>query len=266
MIILEGDSSHKISFISAGQFRSQGNWIHPKRVIDSYELMYVLEGTVYIREEEAEYMLSKGDLLILTPGKTHSGIKPSEGKTSFYWAHFRASDYQTFGLESSYYPSSMNIGCTEQFARLLHIANTPGYPKYAVDLMIALILSEISFVQHEKKEKSSKLIREVTEWVRINSDIKLTVESVAEHFGYHSDYLSGIFKKACGIGLKQYISGERLKNCKNLLLSTQYSVKQISAMMGWQDENQMIHFFKFHEKMSPTAFRNSLSNTHLNKK
>ena len=54
-----------------GEFHSSGEWIHPGRNIKSYEIILVLEGTVYIAEETREYILQKNQLLILEPFKEH---------------------------------------------------------------------------------------------------------------------------------------------------------------------------------------------------
>ena len=40
----------EIKWISSGKFVSRGEWIHPDRIIDSYEIIFVIKGTVYIDE------------------------------------------------------------------------------------------------------------------------------------------------------------------------------------------------------------------------
>jgi len=57
-----------------------------------------------------------------------------------------------------------------------------------------------------------------------------------------------------------------MKLAKNLLISTNYSVKQIAFMLDYKEENLFIKFFKYHERVSPTNFRNTYFNTHMNKK
>lgn len=266
MIDVGGEKPLTLSYISSGLFLTGENWIHPKRQIDSHEVMYVVCGRVFIREEDTSYPLSKGDMLILSPGKTHSGYQTSAGKTSFYWAHFKTSDYSALGLDSPVLPSSDRYNFTDMFRQLLHFANTSDYPDYAADLQMLLLLNEIAAVQRTNRCSYSKLTKDIAEWVRINSDRKITVETTADYFGYNPDYLSLLFKKAFGIGLKQYIDRERVTAARNLLLTTRYSVKQIAGQLGWEDENHFINFFKYHEAVSPTSFRNRYYNTHFNKR
>ena len=48
------DNSISISFNNMGLFSTDEKWIHPKRVIKSYEIIYVVEGRIYIDEDDKE--------------------------------------------------------------------------------------------------------------------------------------------------------------------------------------------------------------------
>jgi len=255
-----------ISYKFSGLFLTNEEWIHPKRKIDTYEIIYMQQGTAFIQEEGTSYILKRGDVLILHPDRIHFGYKVTTGKMSFYWAHFVTSDFLALKLDLDYFSVTENYQFNSLFKQLLHISNTSDYPDYSSDLMIALIINEISVAQNGFKNKSSKLISDVTEWTRINSDKKITVESIADNFGYNADYLSGLFKKTFGIGLKQYINNEKIKLAKNLLITSNKSIKQISNVLNWEVENHFINYFKYHEGMSPTKFRNIYINTHFNNK
>ena len=65
---------------------------------------------------------------------------------------------------------------------------------------------------------------------------------------------------------RQYISSEKIKLSKDLLLTTRLSVKEIAARLGFGSENLFIKFFKYHEDISPAKFRNKYYNTHMNNK
>ena len=102
--------------------------------------------------------------------------------------------------------------------------------------------------------------------VRMKINKNVSVLSVAKHFGYSPDYISRLFKKTFSIGMKEYISEERMKYAKNLLLTTDLSVKEISAQTGFENENHFIKFFNYHERKSPLQFRNMYFNIKMNDK
>lgn len=266
MILVDDSIKVNISYLSSGLFITKEDWIHPTRQIDSYEIIYMLEGEVFIQEENVQYTLSKGDILILYPNRKHFGFMTSTNKTSFYWTHFVTSDFDSLELKNQHLSYSDNFQLTGMFKQLLHIAHTSYYQSYSTELMLLLIISEIAVLQKENQNKSRKLLKDIIEWVRINNNEKITVNDVADNFKYNPDYLSTLFKKTFGMGLKQYINNERMKNIKNLLLTSNYSIKQLAAMLGYESENQLIHYFKYHESISPTKYRNMYYNTHLNNK
>jgi YesN/AraC family two-component response regulator len=92
----------------------------------------------------------------------------------------------------------------------------------------------------------------------------VTVSEIADHYGYNVDYIGKLFKANFGLSLKKYIALQRLNLAKDLLLTTMLSVKQIAGEIGYEDENAFVKFFVYHEKMSPTVFRNNYFNTHIN--
>lgn len=263
MITIQGDHSFSFACVDCGLFSTDGQWIYPERIGDCFELIYALSGKIFIREGDEEYELQKGDILILHPGKKWEGTQGSFGRTSFYWAQFSCDSYGALGLRDSFFPSDEKDS-TPDFDKLLRAAHTPEQASYAADAVLLLILSDIELHRQNRAKKPPQLIRDVAEWVRVNSDKKLTVELTAKLFGYSSDYLSGVFNDAYGKGLKEYINEQKIAHIKNLLLTSNYPVKRLADILGYDNENQFINYFKYHTGLSPTKFRNQYYNTHYN--
>jgi len=248
----------------AGLFKTDETWIHPVRTIDTYEIMLIVAGSVSVFEEDRRFTLNAGELLLLQPGLRHGGWKTSEGTTSFYWIHFHAAREDICQLPSAPIrladPSHMNLLCRQ----LLHIGNTPGYPEYSVQAAFSLIFCELERLS-KQIQPGTRLVSELAEWIRINSGRPLTVSMVAKHAGYHPDYLSALFRGAFHMSLKQYIADQRMQQIRSLLLTTTESVKEIAARLGFANGNQLMHFFRYHEGISPISYRNLYHHTHLNR-
>lgn len=80
-----------LKYVSSGLFQSDGSWIHPRGIIETYEIIFMYEGTAYICEDGTEYILHPDDVLILDPGREHYGFRVSEEYVSFSWLHFKTS-------------------------------------------------------------------------------------------------------------------------------------------------------------------------------
>lgn len=246
---------------TAGLFSSEGEWIHPKRILDTHEIILVLNGTVYISEEETEYELNEGDYLLLHSSVTHSGTKATNSNVSFYWFHFHgnAPSYPFFG---SLHDQASVMLCAKQ---LLHIYSSGLYPKETGDNMLRVFLSELE-VERELNSHENVLAAKINEYIRSHSDKNLLVSDVSERFGYSADYLSRLLKANCGLTLKQKISKARMEKACLLLQTTDLTVSQISYMLGYKEPNLFEKFFIYHQSCTPKQYRNSFFHEKTNHK
>ena len=260
MIIFENGKNFSYDMI--GEFHSSGEWIHPERIIKSYEVILVLEGRVYISEETEKYILQKNQLLLLEPYKKHYGYKRVSEPTAFYWFHF----FTDLEIPFKSYTGTDVYEIKQLMKKLLHITNTPTYSREAADSAGYLIFEELNRLSEEEIKLNQPLASQITEYIRNNIKKGVTVSDISRHFGYNADYIGKYFKKIYGIGLKDYLTSQRIKAAKDFLLTTDMSVKQISRELGYSEENLFIKFFTYHEKISPTAYKARYCNTHINNK
>ncbi|MBQ8894463.1 MAG: helix-turn-helix transcriptional regulator [Clostridia bacterium] len=266
--------AEKLLFFSGGgRFSSPGPWIHGQRQIDSFELILVTRGTVYLQENGREFTLRPNDYLVLHPFIPHGGTQATEEPVEFYWLHFMAGEtgilpppdweqrfaFPCFGTLPS--PSALI-----QIARqLLQVQESPAYPEETAHHILYLLLAELA-VQREQAEPQNALAARVHEYVRAHADRPLTVGQVAEALGYHPDHLSRILKGCYGFTLRQEIVTQRLSRAKLLLQTTDFSVSRIAMELGYEDPNLFEKFFRYHQGITPTAYRNSFSKQHTNHK
>ena len=260
--MIKFENGKHFSYYMIGEFHSSGEWIHPKRSIKSFEVILVLEGTVYIAEEKREYILKKNQLLLLEPFKEHYGYKTVSEPTAFYWFHF----FTDLEIPLKSYTGADIYEIKQLLKRLLHITNTPTYSTAAADSAGYLIFEELIRLSAEENSSNQDLAVRITEYIRNQIKSGVSVSDIARHFGYNADYIGKYFKKIHGVRLKEYLAIQRIKLAKDLLLTTDMSVKQISGELGYNEENLFIKFFTYHEKISPAAFKSKYCNTYINNK
>ena len=108
-----------------------------------------------------------------------------------------------------------------------------------------------------KKEQQKKLAEEILSYLDEHyRDSSLSQMQVADHFKISNYTLSRLFKNQVGIGFAEYLAAKRLEYAKELLLTTSYSVRDISVMVGFTSENYFSRTFKLYEGVSPSNFRN----------
>lgn len=251
-----------IKFVSGGLFVSDGNWIHPKRIIDNTEIIFVLNGELHICEDEQIYHIKKNEALILSPDKLHFGTEYTNELISFYWIHF----HHNFKHSVSHYTPSETANLNQLFKMLIHFSCIPNYPAQSLDYMCQLILNELLFICENRNTPLNPLAVKISEYVKNHIGTDITVKSIANYFGYDPIYLGKVFKKSYNMKLKEYINSEKIKFANTLLMNTELPIKEISYALGFKEENLFLKFYIYHEKISPKQYRNIYFNTHINTK
>lgn len=251
-----------IKYIHGGKFISRGPWQHPNRTIDSTEIIIVTKGSFYIVSGDTEYAMSPGGILRLDSGVNHYGSRMSTADISFYWLHFVGASPEE--LPPTYFhPDSMTQ--IELLARqLLHYANTDGYPEEATEWLLKLLLTELRMEHLRSGAGNHRLYSTVKEWVRVNSDLPIKVSDVAAHFNYNEDYLNRVFKQFYPKGLKAYIDQMKMQKIKYDLINESMSIQELAEKYAFADYKYFLKYFKYHEGVSPTKYRQLYYNIHTN--
>lgn len=250
-----------ISFCYAGLFISDKEWIHPDRVEKTYEIIYVTRGEVFMNDGGKEYKITKGQALLLYPQTRHYGSKNTSG-VSFYWIHFFNSGNVALPERGLY----ENIENSAIFKELLHFANLPQKPEYAINAVLCHILALMQYERERDANAPERIAEEIYEWARINASATLTAERTAAHFGFCADHLARILKKNFGIGTKELINRFVVAKAKELLCNTGKYIKEIATELEFTSDKAFILFFKYHEDVYPSQFREKFRKVHMNNK
>lgn len=121
--------------------------------------------------------------------------------------------------------------------------------------MLCLILYELQRSSSVGEDDPNARLYAICDWIAANSDRRLLVSDVAAHFSYNEDYITRLFKHHYKGGIKSYIDAARSKRIRELLLTTDKRICDIADECGFQDPKSFQKFFKYHEGMSATQFR-----------
>ena len=98
-------------------------------------------------------------------------------------------------------------------------------------------------------------IKLICEYLQENYEEKLTLEEITQHVGFSKYYGGRLFKQYMGMTIIEYLIKIRLDRAKELLTQREYSIKQISYMVGYQDPNYFTWSFKKATGISPVKYR-----------
>ncbi len=253
--------------------------MHPTRIIQSHELIFVKQGELDMWENDQVFHLEAGHTLHLWPNRQHGGTKPMPLGLKFYWIHFdlenRAEDNERSGLDELAplvkVPQVNLISQPEKLERLFRMflddQETGLLSPHTANLLTMLMLIAVA-QPSEEKPSSSQDLNVVATWahtyIRLNYDRPITAAKIAGAVGYNPDYLGRIYHKAYGCTLTEAIHRRRIRVACQYLLDSQITIEQVAQKCGFNDPDYFRRIFQRHMQISPGNYRNEYSRVHIN--
>ncbi|NSW89142.1 MAG: helix-turn-helix transcriptional regulator [Firmicutes bacterium] len=129
-----------------------------------------------------------------------------------------------------------------------------------VDLLLEIVeLSENGEVFEDNNIASphEKRISDIVDYINSNYSNHISLDELCNLFYINKYYLCHIFKDITGMSIIEFINRKRLAEAKKLLKYTDYSITDISDMVGFNSVSRFISLFKKKYDLTPKAFRNS---------
>lgn len=276
-----------------GEVKVPGPNKHFKRTPTDWILYVVSDGTMIIRENELEYHLTGGDILMLSPGKCHYGV-PVNSPVHYYYMHFYWNTLEEIFLsEEEYQQKKINIQekiitqmgevsqpdyilfpkyshpdahifreITEDIRHLLHVSQKALPHQQSMNeclfLMILLKLSREEVFQLLPKDSHSfSSTLPIMAYLKEHYKEKIKSETLEKVFHHNFDYMNRKFKENTGTTIFQFLEKYRIEESKKLLESKRFSITEIAEILGFCNAYYFTKVFKKHENITPKEYKNS---------
>lgn len=264
---------------------------HFRRIPNDWILYVIMDGSMKIREEKQEYLLSRGDVIILSPGKCHYGL-PVNDVVRYCYIHFywdtleelslTPTDYQErkMSLQKKLMTEMGSIPQTDMLLLPKRFHLSPGiFEEVTEDIHQLLYLSK-SFLPHQQSMNDClflmillKLSRaEVNQTLPKTNDSlisslpviaylkehhreKLNSRQLEKHFHHNFDYMNRKFKESTGTTIFQFLEKYRIEESKKMLASQRFSVNEIAESLGFCNAFYFSRVFKKHENITPSEYK-----------
>ena len=254
---------------------------HVERIARTYVLIYVLSGCIYVSEEDDDYEIQKGELLILRKGTHQFGKHEIEAGTSWIYAHFLIDNVSNCDTEES--ASSANGGDIENNADsilLPQYINLQGQKDIERRLMklceigesgramcmsrVAIglweLLLDIYEFENEQKNTggSEKLISRIKRYAEDNVTLDIRSIDLENEFHLSYKYMNRIFKRTTGKSIMQYHGDLRMEAAVKELRTTNKSISLIGNELGFEDPLYFSKCFRRYMDVSPREYRKEI--------
>lgn len=265
----------------ADRLFSEKSFIHADRRVDFHILIYVIEGSISIIEEEIEYEISAGEIGFLKAGLRHYGVTPSAPNSRWIYVHFlleqpaeKDTEFQLYtshlqeqeftGEDYRYVlpiPKTVNSGTGSALeGKLYHLvdwfhSNNPLRAGYMNPLLLEILLDCYMEEEQESSYPNTEIIYEMIRYLENHAHDQFSSQQVEEEFHLSYKHICRIFKQATGRTLTQYHTELRMNEASRLLRETTNQISDISSCMGYMDPLYFSNVFKKTTGLSPRSYR-----------
>lgn len=108
--------------------------------------------------------------------------------------------------------------------------------------------------QQDNGDGAQRIVEGVLRYVEEHITGDLSLLQCADAVGISASYLSRIFKRCCGVAFLEYVTGKKIDYVKERLRTTQESIGELAAQVGYSERNLYRTFIKL-EGLSPGNYR-----------
>jgi AraC-like DNA-binding protein len=235
------------------------------RILDEYQINYITEGNGILETVDGTFSISAGSLIIIRPGMWHRYRPDPNTGWNEHYIGFKG-DYSTYLFKDLFFPSFkpvIYIGFQESIIELffetiqLVKEEKIGFQQVSAANTILLLSKILSVVRNQEfaGKDIERKIRKVCIYLRENLNAGINIETLADELNVGYSYFRQMFRKYTGIPPTQYHLLLRIQKAKDLLGSTDQSLKGIAIDLGFDSYFYFSRIFKNKTGKSPIEYR-----------
>ena len=237
------------------------------RVLDEYQLLYQPEGEgVFESAHIPETRIKPGDIFLLFPGEWHTYRPLTDKGWTSYWIGFKGKNIDDrvkagfLSPEKPIYHVGFNNDIIAIFEKAMKIADSED-PYYQQTLagIVNYLIGQMYYLERncELKKNSDQvdLIAKSKVMIRESLETCITIQEIAQKLGISYSSFRKLFKEYTGIAPAMYQHNLRLQLAKELLTSTDESIKEIAYRLNFGSPDYFSSKFKAKIGMKPSDFR-----------
>jgi YesN/AraC family two-component response regulator len=279
-----------------GRIKYHEPWQHFPRSIDEYIMYFIIDGDMYIEENETRYHLKSGDFFLLEPNMLHKGFK--KASCDYYYVHFKHSgifrvvdeaegmrdllNKRKISLVSycldekdptdpiSYLPKKLTLP-SKEYCSMLHASlgiycRREEHYKRVVSTEFHRFLLKVAHdnlnIQYNKNgskhvKKYEEKVEGLIYYLNANYSQKLSGNMIEELFEVNFDYINRVFLAATGSTIFNYINALRINNAKQLIATTNLPFGEVGYLVGVEDRYYFSKLFRKFTGMTPSEYYES---------
>ena len=238
------------------------------RTLDEYQLLYNVDGEgVFSSEHVKDVLIKPGDMFLLFPGEWHTYHPLKNVGWKQYWIGFKGKnidDRVKAGFLSPEKPI-YHVGFSNEILALYEEAYKTAQEEAAysqqtlagiVNHLIGTMYSLERNIVLNKDTQHVDLINKGRLRIRETLEEAVSIQDISQELGISYSSFRKLFKEYTGMAPAMYQQSLRLQRAKELLSTTDESIKEIAYRLNFESPDYFSAKFKNQTGMKPSDFRN----------
>jgi two-component system response regulator YesN len=128
-----------------------------------------------------------------------------------------------------------------------------------IEKLISWCMNRIKHITRKIKDGKTKngnhIINRAKSYIREHFRQELSLEEISRILNISPQYFSRLFKEETGYNFIEYLTFVRIERSKQLMNSTDMTIKEICFSVGYTDPNYFSRLFKKNTGLSPTTYK-----------
>lgn len=238
------------------------------RVLDEYQLVYIVRGEGTLECNGKRYRLSAGRMFLIFPGQWHTYRPNRKTGWSAYWIGFRGHvvDQRVrdgfFSAQSPVFSVGISPLTVEVYRRAMSAAEEEdvNYQQMlagAVALLMGIALNRGSWASAADNEARDKIAR-ARIIMRDNLSDNISAQEVARQLHVSYSWFRSAFKRMTGMAPAQYMIELKLYRAMEMLSDRKMTIKEIAYALDFNSSRYFSSFFRKRTGYSPVEYRNRI--------
>ncbi|WP_028504582.1 helix-turn-helix domain-containing protein [Ruminococcus sp. FC2018] len=229
-----------------------------------HQLLHCIKGEGKVITENKKYNLSGGTIMFIPKGTAHE-LVPLQDQ----WQLFTI-DLDGSGIEALLEALKLSkVRCetladgdkfTRKFLDIFNLCRQEGSvlpwesSALAYDLLMQLH-RDINIKGSNSDGQKYNQLAPVIQYMEDNYPSDMTLDKLSAMIDISPQYLCKLFKECYKMRPFEYLARKRIQQAKLMLIQEEYSVNEVSQLVGYNDCSYFCSVFKKHEGISPAEFK-----------